>query len=510
MFRFHKISIKKKLSFIIVTTSMIVVLLATGAFVANDLISFKKNMVADLKTLADIIGKNATAALMFDDADTAGENITSLKADQTIVMGAILSKEEIFANYIREGEHSSNILSDTNILNFIENPQLQHRFTRLYVDIYRPMNFNGKLLGTVYIRSDLSQLNKRLGWAMQVILATLFAAILISIGLAHWFQTIITKPIYSLVETMRIVSEEKNYSVRERKNSEDELGKLIDGFNNMLTQIETRNTELAQATEEIVQLNTRLKAENMRMSAELDITRQLQQMVLPKQIELEQIKELDIYGYMQPADEVGGDYYDVLQYGNRIKIGIGDVTGHGLASGVLMLMVQMAVRTLLVNEVHDYKEFLVTLNRAIYQNARRMGSDKNLTLSLIDYEDGVLHLTGQHEEILVARKTGEVERIDTFDLGFIIGLEPDIDDFVSCLELKLESGDGLILFTDGITEAENINKEFYGVERLSEIVSQNWGLSSHNLSDKVIKDVEAHIGSAKVYDDITLLVIKQR
>jgi PAS domain S-box-containing protein len=228
---------------------------------------------------------------------------------------------------------------------------------------------------------------------------------------------------------------------------------------------------LAQANLSIILLNEQLKAENIRMSAELSISRRLQQMILPKDAELSKIKELDISGYMEPASEVGGDYYDILvEDGGKIKIGIGDVTGHGLESSVLMIMVQTAVRTLLVNNETDPVKFLNTLNRTIYDNAKRMESGKNLTLALIDYEAGKLTISGQHEEMIIVRTTGEIERIDTIDLGFPIGLEPYINDFIGKTEVDLNLNDIAVLYTDGVTEAENMDKEQYGLERLCEIV----------------------------------------
>ena len=81
-------------------------------------------------------------------------------------------------------------------------------------------------------------------------------------------------------------------------------------------------------------------------------------MVLPKIAELGNIPRIEIAGYMEPADEIGGDYYDVLQDGGRLKVGIGDVTGHGLESGVLMLMVQSVARALQEKGGDDPKEFL--------------------------------------------------------------------------------------------------------------------------------------------------------
>ncbi|HCA97976.1 MAG TPA: hypothetical protein DEP38_26245, partial [Cyanobacteria bacterium UBA9226] len=105
-------------------------------------------------------------------------------------------------------------------------------------------------------------------------------------------------------------------------------------------------------------LNEKLKAENIRLSAELEVTRKLQKMILPKQEELDAIEELEIAGFMEPADEIGGDYYDVFSENGRVKISIGDVTGHGLESGVVMLMTQTAVRTLQESNQTDPVQFL--------------------------------------------------------------------------------------------------------------------------------------------------------
>jgi serine phosphatase RsbU (regulator of sigma subunit) len=133
------------------------------------------------------------------------------------------------------------------------------------------------------------------------------------------------------------------------------------------------------------------------MSAELEVTKQLQQMILPKQSELESIEGLEIAGYMEPADEVGGDYYDVLQQDGKVKISIGDVTGHGLESGVLMLMTQTAVRTLFESKQTDPVKFLDILNRTIYGNVQRINPYKNLTLCVLDYANRSLSFSGQHE-----------------------------------------------------------------------------------------------------------------
>ncbi|MFB2877915.1 SpoIIE family protein phosphatase [Floridanema aerugineum] len=288
-----------------------------------------------------------------------------------------------------------------------------------------------------------------------------------------------------------------------RLQNKDELGQVVNSFNKIATALRYSN-------EEITRLNERLKTENLRMSAELEVARQLQEMILPKEEELKQIAELDISGFMAPANEVGGDYYDVLQQNGKVKIGIGDVTGHGLESGVVMIMAQTAVRTLLTVEETDPVKVLNALNQIIYRNTNRMKSPKNMTLSLLEYEAGVMRLSGQHEELIVVRNNGEIERVDTFDLGFPLGLEPDISPFIQQVEITLRSGEVAVLYTDGITEAVNPQNELYGLERFYAILQKNHHLSADEIRQAVIDDLMSYINEQKVFDDITLVVIKQR
>ncbi len=254
----------------------------------------------------------------------------------------------------------------------------------------------------------------------------------------------------------------------------------------------------------------RLRAENTRLAAELDVTRRLQQMILPKPEELAAIQQLEIAGYMEPAEEVGGDYYDILEIDNVVTIGIGDVTGHGLESGILMLMAQTAIRTL--NEIResDAVQFLNILNRTIYKNIQRMKAERNLTLAILNYINGKVRISGQHEEILVVRVGGQIERVDTIDLGLPLGFDEDITDFISSTSIELNSGDGIVLYTDGITETFDLNKKQYGLDKLCHIISQNWHHSVEEIKQAVIDDVQKFRGEQKQFDDITLLVIKQK
>jgi sigma-B regulation protein RsbU (phosphoserine phosphatase) len=330
----------------------------------------------------------------------------------------------------------------------------------------------------------------------------------------------ITAGLSALAEAARRL-QNKDYSVRVAIPTKDEVAEVGHAFNRMAEEISyhTENLErlvdertraLEHANSEITSLNERLKTENSRLGAELDVARHIQSMVLPKVAELSNLPKLEICGYMEPADEVGGDYYDVLHDGARIKIGIGDVTGHGLESGVLMLMVQSVARALQENGDDDPKNFLEVLNRAIYKNIVRTNSDKHLTLAFLDYTDGKMMLTGQHEDVLVLRQDGSIERIDTSDLGFPIGLESDISAFVATKEIVFGDGDVIILHTDGVTEAEGPDGELFGMERLRDSAFAHRSGNADDIVKGIICDLKTHIGTQKVHDDITLVVMRHR
>ncbi|MBB4296377.1 sigma-B regulation protein RsbU (phosphoserine phosphatase) [Rhizobium leguminosarum] len=313
----------------------------------------------------------------------------------------------------------------------------------------------------------------------------------------------------------------KDYSVRVAITSKDEVGAAGEAFNRMAQEIsyhtenleqlvEERTAQIADAKEEISMLNSQLQRENRRLGTELAVAERIQLMVLPLHQELEDFQALEIAAYMRPAEEVGGDYYDVLKSGSRLKIGIGDVTGHGLESGVLMLMVQSVARALQEAGNTDAVKFLTNLNSALFKNIVRTKIDKHLTLAFLDYDGKEMILSGQHEEVVVVRANGEVERIDTMDLGIPIGLEADISAFIKTREIAFETGDLILLHTDGVTEAANDAGELFGIERLCREALRLKGQDAEKVVSGIVAALMRFVGSQKIYDDITLLAVRHR
>ncbi|MGB0564745.1 MAG: PP2C family protein-serine/threonine phosphatase, partial [Spirulinaceae cyanobacterium] len=334
-------------------------------------------------------------------------------------------------------------------------------------------------------------------------------------------QSLLCSPLLNQGQVMGVVYLENTLTPEAFTRDRLEVVQLLSGqaaislenarfYQTLEDKVAQRTNQLAAANNEITQLNERLKAENLRMGAELDVARRVQEMILPRRNELTQATALDIVGTMLPADEIGGDYYDVLVEEDVVTLGIGDVTGHGLESGLLMMMAQTTIRTLKELRERDPVRFLNTVNATLYKNALRMGIERNMTLAILNYTQGHLSIAGQHEELLLIRANGQLEKINTLDLGMTIGLIDDIAEFIAQTTVELQPGDGVVLYTDGIPEAKNKSGEYYGLARLCTVVQQNWFRAAQGIQAQVIADLKRFIGDRPVADDITLVVVKQR
>lgn len=255
-----------------------------------------------------------------------------------------------------------------------------------------------------------------------------------------------------------------------------------------------------------------LKDESIRLKAELNIAKEIQEMVLPDQKEFNSLHDQDIACIMRPADEVGGDYYDIIETNDELLFGIGDVTGHGLASGLIMMMAQTAIRTIAESPKITFDEYLPLLNRILYANINRIKENRNMTLSLFRYKGkGQYEMSGQHEFFLIYRAArNEVEVFETMDGGFFIGMIDDISDFSEFVEFHLNPEDVLLLFSDGVTEAENEQGEQFGLDNLVSVFQKNADSPAEHLKQKIIRKLYNFMGQREILDDISLLIIKQK
>jgi signal transduction histidine kinase len=264
---FHNLSIQWKLRWVSMLASGTTLLLVCTAFVLYDRATFREVMVRQLAGEAEILGRNSASALVFDDPGAAAETLAALRAEPRVISARIYQADgQPFATYGRDAPTGVTVLPAQ-----FGVPADGHRFEDAYMVLFRPIVSGGRSIGTVYILADLHEIQQRLtrylGIASMVGLASFAVALLISSSL----QRRIARPLLHLAQTARIVSAEKNYTVRVMANSRDELGLLVDAFNEMLTQIQWRDAALQQAHDEleqrVIERTAQLEAANNELEA---------------------------------------------------------------------------------------------------------------------------------------------------------------------------------------------------------------------------------------------------
>ncbi|MCA9720766.1 MAG: SpoIIE family protein phosphatase, partial [Myxococcales bacterium] len=281
------------------------------------------------------------------------------------------------------------------------------------------------------------------------------AGLLISLLLAVWVARRLSRPLDRLVGFTRELAAGR-LDARQELSGPTEVQALGRAMNQMAG-------ELAESRKQL--------AGKERLERELEIAERIQTSILPRAPE---VNGYAIASEMTTASEVGGDYFDVLPAGDRCWIGIGDVAGHGLKAGLVMLMVQSCVAALVREQpTASPADHVRALNRVLVDNIReRLEQDEHVTFSLLRIEtDGRVVYAGAHEEMIVCRAaTGACELIPT--PGTWLGVDPNIDLVTRDSELRLEDGDLLLLYTDGLTEARSPAREMFGVQRLADALAR--------------------------------------
>lgn len=251
-------------------------------------------------------------------------------------------------------------------------------------------------------------------------------------------------------------------------------------------------------------IKKREELEMQKISRELEIAKDVQQKLLPQNAPA--IENLDYFGVCLPADAVGGDYFDYFKINKEeTAFAIGDITGHGLSSALLMAGLVGFVRSNAIVYNDDLKEFMGHVNELMCGSTD--GSRfATFFYSVYNVTSKTLHFVnaGHNPPLLYNSKTKVFKELKTD--GFIIG---GISSFkYKDASTNLNDGDILLYYTDGITEAFNLKDEQFDVDRLKKIIEENYALSSKDICDKIIEAVKKHSEGREQADDMTLLAIK--
>jgi serine phosphatase RsbU (regulator of sigma subunit) len=270
--------------------------------------------------------------------------------------------------------------------------------------------------------------------------------------------------------------------------------------------LERRVAEQARLLEERLRREAALEkeAELAPLRKEVEIARHIQTSILPKE---HSVRRLEVAAKMITASEVGGDYYDVRPTNDGCWLGIGDVAGHGLEAGLVMLMIQSGLSSLIFQNPNVLPhQLLPALNRMLFENLRlRMGRDDHATLTMFRFfSDGRLTYAGAHEDIILCSKTGEVRT--TLTHGTWVGISNDISHELESRTIQLTEGDLIVLYTDGIPEARR-GHECFGMPRLIAEVEKRHTQPVEEILEGIMRTV-FDFCSGSPQDDATMLVLR--
>lgn len=264
-------------------------------------------------------------------------------------------------------------------------------------------------------------------------------------------------------------------------------------------------TGLIGANAELERSRAELKAARDALWGEMEVAKRIQTALLPAD---RRVGPYQIAARMVPAAAVGGDYYDIVDAGEgRHWIAIGDVSGHGVESGLVMMMTQTSILSLVRERPsRTPAEVFREVNGVLWQNISRMHANRYMTLNVVRLEADGLTLAGKHQDLLVWRRGRGVEAIS--NEGCWIGLVPDSGPHVRDSFVPLGPGDLALFFTDGATETRDGAGQMFGEERLAASLARVAGLPLEDALAAIFADLTA-FRAGEPDDDVTLLLVRR-
>ena len=316
-------------------------------------------------------------------------------------------------------------------------------------------------------------------------------AIIIAIVAAGVFAMKLTKPIETLRKDVKEISE-GNLDYTARVIGNDEISDLATAFNDMTLSLKNYINDL-----------TSLTAEKERIGAELNVATHIQSSMLPSIFPaFPNDSRFDIYATMDPAKEVGGDFYDFFMIDDKhIAIVVADVSGKGVPAALFMVIGKTLIK--------DHTSLNSDLSDVFYKvnNLLCESNSENLFITafeaVINIETGhIIYVNAGHEMPFIYRK-GEEWTVHPMKPGFVLAGMENMKFTMG--ELDLAPGDKIFQYTDGVMEATNSNNELYGMDRLKAALDENCSKNVNELLPAIKADIDKFVGEAPQFDDITML-----
>jgi sigma-B regulation protein RsbU (phosphoserine phosphatase) len=328
-------------------------------------------------------------------------------------------------------------------------------------------------------------------YSMRLVLGALYLVVLVVAAVASiWALRAAAQPLTEVAGSMSRVAG-GDLTTRLPEIYTDELGHLVGSFNTMVAEVARSRDEL-QRTEAL--------------RKEVQIAHRIQTAILPNS---PAVRGYEVAARMKPAEDVGGDLYDVLAFPDTFWILIGDVSGHGINSGLVMMMAQAAAYSTIADDPNCRpRDVIAAVNRVIHENVRmRMQRDDYLTLMALRHlGDGRFVCAGAHQPVFISREGGAVDVLEP--AGPWVGITQDVSPSVVEREFQVGRGDVLCLITDGVVEATAAGGELWGEERLAALLCEPGPRTASQLLATIFERTEGFMASQA--DDMTAVILRRK
>ncbi len=356
---------------------------------------------------------------------------------------------------------------------------------------FAPMTQAGWYVGSV---NPYRSITSQLGSTTYTVLIILLVGLLILLVCVRLLINSMLRPVKKLTDAAHLIAR-GNFSVAlPRVETNDDIRKLHDAFHHM-------QESLGEYTREL-ETTTRAKE---RIESELHIARNIQMSLVPKMFSpFLNCEELEIFASLKPAKEVGGDFYDFILRGGRLKFVIGDVSGKGIPASLVMVITSTLFRVF-ANSTDSPAEIVSRLNNAIAEN--------NEACMFVTFFCGELDLStgcltfcnAGHNAPIVAGKDGKSYYLP-MDSNLPLGIVADYK--FGNQQVDLPKGSAMLLYTDGLTEGENADKELFGEERTLQAAQALSKLGARDIVNGITEALGQFVGEAEQSDDLTLLCVR--
>lgn len=367
-----------------------------------------------------------------------------------------------------------------------------------YVDRYEPLFYiDGYhvFLGLTY---SIQEVNKEiLGATVQGTMYVLLFQLIFAIVCLIFIKVYVTIPLRTVKNNVDYYEDTKNSAEvvknLSRVKLNNEIGRLSESFSNMALEIDNYIKEVKKVT-----------AEKERIGAELNVATRIQEDMLPREFPpFPDRTEFDIYANMDPAKEVGGDFYDFFFVDDdHLALVIADVSGKGVPAALFMVIAKTLIKIRTSSKKGSPAEIFYDVNNTLCEgNNEQFFVTVWLAVINLKTGEGIAANAG-HEHPILRHKGGEFEPV-IYKHSQPLGMLEDMK--FREHEFKLEPGASLFVYTDGVTEAENTCHELFGVDRVATALNKCKSDDPKELIDTVRKDIDEFVGEADQFDDITML-----